>query len=185
MNILLGVTGSVAATLTSRLAKELSEIGDVQIVATRPSLYFWNTEQVTCRTWLEEDEWPGTIYAKDQPVPHIELGKWADILVIAPLTANTLAKLAHGIADNLLTCTVRAWPSEKPIVIAPAMNTRMWQHPACAEHLATFKRWYGDRFALVEPIEKRLACGDTGIGAMAHVETIVQTVRAHRLMECR
>lgn len=178
MNILLGVTGSVAATLTPRLAEGLADIGEVQIVTTRPALYFWNPETVSCRTWSEEDEWPGAVYTKDQPVPHIELRKWADVLVIAPLTANTLAKMANGLADNLLTCTVRAWGNEKPIIIAPAMNTHMWQHPACAEHIATLKRWYGDRLTLVDPIEKRLACGDTGVGAMARIETIVQTLRA-------
>lgn len=180
MNILLGVTGSVAATLTPRLAEELSKLGDVQIVTTRPALYFWNPETVGCKTWLEDDEWPGVIYTKDQQVPHIELRNWPDILVIAPLTANTLAKMANGLADNILTCTVRAWGNEKPIVIAPAMNTHMWQHPACAEHIATLKRWYDDKLTLVEPIEKRLACGDTGIGAMARIENVIEAVRNRR-----
>ncbi len=177
MNILLGVTGSVAATLTPQLVRELATLGEVQIAATRSSLYFWQPHKLDCRTWLEDDEWPGMGYAKEQSIPHIELRRWADVMLIAPLTANTLAKLAHGLADNLLTCTARAWDREKPLIIAPAMNTFMWQHPATAEHITTLKRWYGPKFFVVEPIEKRLACGDMGVGAMARIEAIVEVVR--------
>lgn len=176
MKILLGVTGSVAATLTPQLTRELSKLGEVQIAATRSSLYFWQPHNLEQRTWLEDDEWPGMGYAKEQEIPHIELRRWADILVIAPLSANTLAKMANGLADNLLTCTARAWDMEKPLIIAPAMNTFMWLHPATAEHVATLKRWYGAKLTLVEPIEKKLACGDTGIGAIARIEMIVEAV---------
>ena len=177
MNILLGVTGSVAATLTPQLVKELSAYGDTQVVATRSSLYFWKMTDVPVRIWTETDEWPNAAYARGQPIPHIDLRTWADILVIAPLSADTLAKLAHGRADNLLTCIVRAWNRKKPIVLAPAMNTMMWEHPATEEHLATLRRWHGDRFAIIPPITKRLACGDEGIGAMAQISVIAQIIR--------
>ena len=108
-------------------------------------------------------------------IPHIELRKWADQLVIAPLSANTLAKLAHGMCDNLLTSVVRAWDRTKPIVIAPAMNTHMWDHPATTEHLAALQRWY-PHLTIVDPVAKRLACGDDGLGALAPIDAIVAAV---------
>ena len=88
---------------------------------------------------LDEDEWPGQDigrhYERDDPVLHIELRRWAEVLVIAPLDANTLAKLAAGLADNCLTCVWRAWDPNRPVILAPAMNTLMWEHPLTAQHL--------------------------------------------------
>ena len=88
---------------------------------------------------LDEDEWPGRDegrrWQRDEDVLHIELRRWADVLLIAPLDANTLAKLANGLADNCLTCVWRAWEPGRPVVLAPAMNTLMWQHPATGRHL--------------------------------------------------
>jgi phosphopantothenoylcysteine decarboxylase len=88
---------------------------------------------------LDEDEWPGRDagqrYERDDPVLHIELRRWADLLLIAPLDANTLAKLAAGLADNCLTCVWRAWDPNRPVSLAPAMNTLMWEHPLTAQHL--------------------------------------------------
>lgn len=176
-NILLGVTGSVAAKLTPKLVAALRQIGEVEVVATDPALYFWKREETGARLWTEADEWPGGLYAKDQPVPHIALGDWADALVIAPLTANTLTKLALGIADNLLTCTAYAWPDGKPLVVAPAMNTRMWQNGLTQGHLAELGRRL-PAFSQVPPVARRLACGTTGIGAMADIPDIVAAVRA-------
>ena len=77
----------------------------------------------------------GGRYDRDDAVLHIELRKWADVFVIAPLDANTLAKLAVGLCDNCLTCVWRAWDLAKPVVLAPAMNTLMWQHPFTRRHL--------------------------------------------------
>jgi phosphopantothenoylcysteine decarboxylase len=177
MNILLGVTGSVAAKLTPRLVAELSALGNVQVVVTKPSLYFWDPAAVAVRVWTDADEWPGDGYERDQMIPHLDLRRWADVFVIAPASANTLASLAAGRADNLLTSVVRAWDRERPLIVAPAMNTLMWTHPATAEHLETLCRWYGDKFSLVVPVERRLACGDTGVGALAPIENIVAAVR--------
>lgn len=186
MNILLGVTGSVAATLTPRLISAFAAsgvYGEVQVAATASSLYFWKMEDnADARVWTDDDEWESKRYVRGQPIRHIELRKWADVLVIAPLSADTLAKLAHGRADNLLTCVARAWDLRKPVVVAPAMNTMMWNHPATAEHLATLRRWYGERFVLVPPVAKKLACGDEGIGAMADITDIVQAVARTRPM---
>lgn len=175
--ILLGVTGSVAAKLTPRVAKALQEIGDVKIIATKPSLYFWKRDDVSAEVWTDEMEWVGDGYVKDQEIPHIALGDWADILVVAPLTANTLAKMALGFSDNLLTCLYTAWPVEKPIVIAPAMNTRMWNNETVGGHIAKLHKG-PTRHLVASPVRKRLACGTTGVGAMADIDDIVKAVKA-------
>jgi phosphopantothenoylcysteine decarboxylase len=124
---------------------------------------------------------------------HIELRRWADVLVIAPLDANTLAKLANGLSDNCLTCVWRAWDTTRPIILAPAMNTVMWEHPLTSRHLRKLVpaeappnftndqliAWINNQshgVRIVGPIEKNLACGEIGMGAMAEVEAIVQTV---------
>ena len=127
------------------------------------------------------DEWADYRRVGQDPVLHIELRKWADGLLVAPCSANTLAKLAGGLADNLLTCVARAWEFgadgrvAKPLLLAPAMNTAMWAHPCTAAHLGALQAWGG---ALVPPVEKVLACGDRGLGAMAAVEDIVAACRA-------
>lgn len=168
--ILLGVTGSVAAKLTPKLVAALQEIGEVQVVATKAARYFWDPAQTGAHLWTDEQEWPGERYVKDQPVPHIALGDWADLLVIAPLTANTATKLALGIADNLLTCLYYAWPDDKPVLIAPAMNTRMWLNDLTRQHWQTIIMVKNVVIAL--PVSKPLACGTVGIGAMADIADI-------------
>jgi phosphopantothenoylcysteine decarboxylase len=210
-NVLLGVTGSVAAIMTPSLFAALKQAGHhVKVVATRPALYFFdptlldgsdgkrNPDMVI----LDDDEWPGRDHdrrwQRGEPVLHIELRRWADVLVIAPLDANTLAKLALGMCDNCLTCVWRAWDRARPVVLAPAMNTLMWEHPATFRHLRQVASDLGaeppDSLALAEtcewinanaptlrivsPISKRLACDDVGVGAMAEVEEIVATVTA-------
>lgn len=175
MNILLGVTGSVASSLTPKLVNLLIESGhEVKVVATKSSLHFWKRADVTVSVLLDEDEWKS--YEDDRTVLHIELRDWADVLLIAPLTADTLSKMARGRADNLLMCVVRAWDMRCPVVIAPAMNTKMWNHPATGEHLAVLRRWHGESIRVALPVEKVLACGEKGIGALATLEKIVETV---------
>jgi len=185
MNVLLGVTGSVAAILTPQLVKNLlSHSLEVQIVATESSLHFWDVGDVV--VFRDKDEWPASGYKRDDKVLHIELRKWADLLLVAPLSANTLAKMATGQADNLLTNVVRAWDRDKTIIVAPAMNTYMWYHPATDEHLGKLRRWIPyPRFQVINPVIKTLACGDEGIGAMAPIENIVEVVlAARRLLLC-
>lgn len=169
-NVLLGVTGSVAATLTPKMVRRLTRANyEVQIVATNSALYFLRDLDV--KVWTDNDEWPGEKYTKDQDIPHISLGDWADVWLIAPLSANTLAKIANGICDNLLTSLVRAWHRDKPIILVPAMNTRMWKHPITKEHLEKISHWYN--LYIIKPVAKKLACGDIGIGAMANIDTII------------
>jgi phosphopantothenoylcysteine decarboxylase len=135
-------------------------------------------EQLICersvRAYDDADEWRDYQRVKGDPVVHIELRKWADVLVLAPLSANTLAKLACGLCDNLLSSVVRAWDPAKPLLLAPAMNTLMWQHPLTAEQLRKARELMGAQ--VVQPAVKVLACGDAGSGALAPVSDILAAV---------
>jgi phosphopantothenoylcysteine decarboxylase len=102
------------------------------------------------------------------------LAAWADILVFAPLSANTLAKLALGLCDNLATEVARSWSIGKALILAPAMNTKMWAHPATGKQLDTLQGF--GNVAVIAPVSKKLACGDTGVGAMASVQDICDAV---------
>lgn len=95
------------------------------------------------------------------------------MILVAPLDANSLAKAANGLCDNLLTCVLRAWDFSKPAIVCPAMNTAMWQHPTTSRHLELVASF---GYAIVAPTEKTLMCGDVGVGAMADVESIVAHV---------
>ena len=100
-------------------------------------------------------------------------------MVIAPLDANTLEKFANGNCDNLLTCTIRAWDPVKPLILCPAMNTHMWQHPITLIHLNLVREWsksYYKNLIIMDPISKQLMCGDVGTGAMASTSDIAQGV---------
>lgn len=163
------LTGSIAATLAVKLSRLYEASGcTFEMVATSAATNF--TEH---RLKLLEDQNEWDSYASQATVLHIDLMKRADVLVIAPLTANTLAKLANGLADNLVTCIARAWPIGKPIVLAPAMNTHMWENPVTAEHLGRLRARYGGSLTIVEPQAKVLFCGDSGIGAMAQADHVV------------
>jgi phosphopantothenoylcysteine decarboxylase len=190
-NVLLGVTGSVAAIYTPELYADLRQAGHaVKIVATQAACYFFDAAGIEPTpdgkryrdvVILDEDEWPGERYQRGDPVLHIELRRWADVLLIAPLDANTLAKLALGVTDNCLTCVYRAWDPSRPVVLAPAMNTLMWEHPATARHLMQITADLRGALHVIAPVSKKLACDDVGIGAMAEREKIIaalETVRS-------
>lgn len=116
-------------------------------------------------------------------VLHIDLRNWADICIVAPLSAHTLGKIANGLCDDLLTCILRAWDFRltKPIVLAPAMNTAMWEHPLTNMHLDTVKSFAREggegAVVVVQPVAKTLACGDVGVGAMADLDDIISTAK--------
>ncbi|XP_016852947.1 phosphopantothenoylcysteine decarboxylase isoform X2 [Anolis carolinensis] len=112
---------------------------------------------------------------RSDPVLHIELRRWADLMLVAPLDANSLAKVANGLCDNLLTCVIRAWDLSKPLLFCPAMNTAMWEHPITAQQVEKLK---GFGYVEIPCIVKKLICGDEGRGAMAEVSTIVEKVKA-------
>lgn len=194
-NILIGVTGSVATVKLTELIEEITNVyrklkdseesivtPRFRVVRTDNSKRFVSKENLLLHfrhlgpedleVFDDEDEW-GSWRGMSDPVLHIELRRWADVFVIAPLDANTMAKIANGICDNLLTCTVRAWDMSKPLIYCPAMNTLMYEHPITSEHLSKLDAL---GYLRVDSIEKKLACGDTGIGAMATVDTIARKV---------
>eukprot|EP00124_Ichthyophonus_hoferi_P002782 Ihof_evm4s206 gene=Ihof_evmTU4s206 len=161
-NILLALTGSVASLKAPLLVEALIKAGvedkdHIRVVTTQSALHFYNPVDLGVKFYTDKDEWE-MWERKGDPVLHVELRKWADILIIAPLDANTMAKMAGGFCDNLLTCIVRAWDQTKPLLVAPAMNTHMWTHPHTARHLAMLKEL---GYKVIPPISKCLACGDT------------------------
>ncbi|KAL0437988.1 UNVERIFIED_CONTAM: Phosphopantothenoylcysteine decarboxylase [Sesamum latifolium] len=173
--ILLAASGSVAAIKFANLCHCFSEWAEVKAVATKASLHFIDRVSVPkdVTIYTDEDEW--SMWKKiGDSVLHIELRRWADIMVIAPLSANTLGKIAGGLCDNLLTCIVRAWDYSKPMFVAPAMNTFMWNNPFTERHLMVIDDL---GISLIPPVTKRLACGDYGNGAMAEPSLIYSTVR--------
>jgi phosphopantothenoylcysteine decarboxylase len=197
--VLLGVTGSVAAIKTTEVFRALSQAGhEVRVVATAAATYFFDPLEIgRDKVFLDEDEWPrrgqGQRYQRDDAVLHIELRRWAEVLLIAPLDANTLAKLAGGLCDNCLTCVWRAWDLSRQVVLAPAMNTLMWQHPLTLRHFRTLAGddvpdgltldalldWINAShpwLRVVPPESRTLACGDVGMGAMAAIERLVEAV---------
>ena len=153
--LILGVTGSVAAIRTPALFANLSAAGHaVRVLATEPALYFFDPATIAQNTgdssntsaigpvFRDADEWPAPGYSRGDAVLHIEFRNWADVLIVAPLDANTLAKFALGLSDNFLTCVFRAWDFSKPVILAPAMNTLMWESPVTLRHL---RQLLGDR----------------------------------------
>jgi phosphopantothenoylcysteine decarboxylase len=168
-NIVLGVTGSIAAHKAADLASLFSKQGaDVHVVMTADALRFitplpfktLSRNPVVTDLYDEEESW----------IPaHIKLADEANLLVIAPATANIIAKLAVGIADDALTCIVLALNHEAKILIAPAMNGKMWLHPATQQNVAALKS-RGVEF--VGPDEGLLSCGYEGLGRLWPVEKI-------------
>ncbi|TKS73499.1 Phosphopantothenoylcysteine decarboxylase [Collichthys lucidus] len=175
--VLVGVTGSVAALKLPLLVSQLLQLPgvDVRVITTEHAKHFYNPAEVSVTIYSDSDEWEVWTQRSD-PVLHIELRRWADLLVIAPLDANTLGKIANGICDNLLTCVVRAWDTSRPLLFCPAMNTAMWQHPITAQQVSRLKEF---GYVEIPCIAKKLVCGDEGKGAMAEVSAIVSVVEQY------
>ncbi|VVD87794.1 flavoprotein [Pandoraea commovens] len=175
--ILLGTTGNIGAKDTIQLVELLALTYDVQVVASTPSLAFFDlaTARRMTDVHTDDDDWYTWRQRGDQ-ILHITLRNWADLFVIAPLTANTLGKLVSGICDNLLTTTYRAWQvKSKPLLVAPSMNKYMWEHPLTEKQLELLKSW---DVGVIPPREKWLAGGDFGPAAMATPEQIVESVES-------
>lgn len=149
VHLLLLITGSVAAVKTGLLLDQLStERCNIRIAATKAAFHFLRRAQPS-KTGIpfqsiitDEQEW-SEWQAMNDSVVHIELRRWADLVVLVPLNANTLAKMATGICDNLVSSVMRAWEvREKPVILCPAMNTAMWTHPVTAVQLGQLEAWY-------------------------------------------
>src|ERR1044071_5057021 len=168
-NIVLGVTGSIAAykaaDLTSRLSKQGAE---VNVVMTADALRFitplafktLSRHPVVTDLYDEEEGWKPT---------HIRLADEADLLLIAPATANLLAKLAHGLADDALTCIALALTPNARVLVAPAMNGKMWGHAATQQNVQTLR---GRGVEFIGPEEGMLSCGYEGIGRLSNIDEI-------------
>ena len=168
--VVLGVSGGIAAYKACELLRRLTESGhDVTVVPTAAALRF-----VGAPTWaalsgkpVSDDVWTGV-----HEVPHVRIGQSADLVVVAPATADLVAKAAHGLADDLLTNTLLT--ARCPVVMAPAMHTEMWEHPATRANVTTLR----ERGVIVlEPAEGRLTGADTGKGRLPEPDQIFEAVR--------
>ncbi|BCS28900.1 putative flavoprotein [Aspergillus puulaauensis] len=208
LHIILAASGSVATIKLSNIAEALGHHRNVsiRIIVTQSAEKFLigqSLEQPALESlrqtpgvdaiYRDEDEWKNP-WVRGDPILHIELRKWAHLLLIAPLSANTMAKMIAGIADNLLLSVIRAWDTtgvvdfdlkdKKPLVfVAPAMNTAMWSHPVTRKQLTILRNEWGwsssnkdGWVCILPPIEKSLACGDTGNGGMMNWRDIVESV---------
>ena len=176
-NVVLGVTGSIAAHRAADLASLLAKQGcDVRVVMTADAQQFitplpfktLSRHPVVTNLYDEEEGWRPT---------HIQLADEANLLLIAPATANTIAKMAHGIADDALTCIALALNPKAKILIAPAMNGKMWLHPATQENVKTLKSRGAE---IIGPEEGLLSCGYEGLGRLWPVDAIAR--RAMQLL---
>ena len=169
--IVLGVTGSIAAYKAADLASTLTKGGaDVRVVMTADALRFitplpfktLSRHPVVTDLYDEEEGW--------KPA-HVRLADEADLLLVAPATANILAKLATGLADDALTCIALALNPRAKVLLAPAMNGKMWAHPATQQNVSTLKR---RGFEFIGPAKGLLSCGYEGLGRLWDVEKIAQ-----------
>ncbi len=171
--ILLGVTGSIAAYRAADLCSQLVKKGaSVHVVMTAAATQIIQplTLQVLSRNPVALNMWDERGWQPD----HIELADNADLLLVAPATANTIAQFAHGLAPDLLSSIYLATPA--PVYIAPAMNGKMFAHPATQANIATLK----DRgVQFIDPDEGILACGYHGQGKLASIERILQVIEKH------
>lgn len=171
VNIVVGVTGGIAAYKTVHLVRLLTKAGhDVTVVPTEDALRFVGTP-----TWEALSRHPVTTSVHDDVarVRHVALGQNADLVIVAPATANTIAKITAGIADDLLGTTLLA--TEAPVVLAPAMHAEMWRNAATQANIATLT---SRGVHLVGPADGELAGGDSGPGRMSEPEVIVEAALA-------
>jgi len=171
-NVILGVTASIAIYKACEIVRGLKDEGfGITVVMTKEAGEFirpivfqgLSGNKVYSQLVVQSDYWE---------IEHVSLAQQADLVLIAPATANVIAKIAHGICDDLLTCLVCA--SSAPVVICPAMNENMYKNPVTQENIKILKA-LGYRF--IEPRIGRLASGKTGIGCLAEVETVIKEVK--------
>ncbi|MBQ5388718.1 MAG: bifunctional phosphopantothenoylcysteine decarboxylase/phosphopantothenate--cysteine ligase CoaBC [Paludibacteraceae bacterium] len=168
-HILVGISGGIAAYKIPELIRLLKKAGaDVQVVTTKNALEF--VTNLTLQTVSGHKVYTDVFAAiNEHSTEHISLPDWADLMIIAPATANILGKMAHGIADDALTTTFAAM--RKPVLIAPAMNTNMYESPATQQAISTLSQW--SNISMLDCAQGELACGTIGKGRMQEIDTIV------------
>ncbi|KZZ82897.1 bifunctional phosphopantothenoylcysteine decarboxylase/phosphopantothenate--cysteine ligase CoaBC [Bacillus sp. SJS] len=172
--ILLGVSGGIAVYKAAALTSKLTQAGyDVKVIMTASACEF--VAPLTFQALSRHDVYTDTFDEKESSViAHIDLADWADLIVLAPATANVIGKLANGLADDMLTTTLLA--ATAPVWIAPAMNVHMYDHPAVKRNIQTL---YEDGFRFIEPSEGYLACGYVGRGRLEEPEKIVRLIQSY------
>ena len=177
MRALLGVSGGIAAYKACDLVSRMRKRGwEVRVMMTPSATRFVGPltfEGLSNNPVMTDALGTGHSSGPDA-VEHIAWAKWAEVAVVAPMTANTQARLAMGLASDPVSTVLLALPEATQVVLAPAMNTQMWLNPITQRNAA----WLQDtgRFHYVDPIVKRLACGDVGVGALADNEDILATI---------
>ena len=168
-HILVGISGGIAAYKIPELIRLLKKAGaDVQVATTKNALEF--VTSLTLQTVSGHKVYSDVFAAiNEHSTEHISLPDWADLMIVAPATANVLCKMAHGIADDALTTTFAAM--RKPVLIAPAMNTNMYESPATQQAINSLKQW--DNITMLDCAQGELACGTSGKGRMQDIATIV------------
>jgi phosphopantothenoylcysteine decarboxylase / phosphopantothenate---cysteine ligase len=171
MNVLYGIAGGIAAYKAPEVVRALRRGGhSVRCVLTASAEHLVAADALAAvsNQRVHTSMWPG-----DGSMPHIELARWCDALLIAPATADLLARLALGLAGDLLTTVFLALEPAKPVWLAPAMNTVMWDKPVVRGHVAAL---VGAGARIIAPVPGDLACGETGVGAMATPEAVAQAL---------
>jgi phosphopantothenoylcysteine decarboxylase len=173
MNIVLGISGSIAAYKAADLASQFVKLGhEVHVVMTRSAMEF--ITPLTLQTLTRQPVLVSLEDEKNSWKPgHIELADNADLFLVAPATANVLGNFANGLAPDPLASIYLALPRTTPVLIAPAMNGKMWLHPATQRNVAQLKQ---DGCHFIDPAEGDLACGYEGIGRLAPVEEILARI---------
>ncbi len=180
MKLLLGVSGGIACYKACDLTSAAIKAGhEVRVVMTPSAQRFvapLTFEALSMNPVMTEVFHTGPSADGVGSIDHVNWAKWADVAAIAPLTASTLGKLACGIADNALTTAWLALPPGTPIVLAPAMNTSMWNHPIVQRNLGWLEQT--ELYTFANPVSKRLACGDVGVGGLADVPDILAAIES-------
>jgi phosphopantothenoylcysteine decarboxylase/phosphopantothenate--cysteine ligase len=167
--IVLGVTGGIAAYKAIELCRRLVDAGaHVAPILTEGALHFVGE---TTFSALASERVQTSLWDEQSPIPHTRLGQGADLIVVAPATARSIAAYAHGLSDDLLTATLIA--TRAPVIVCPAMHTEMWEHPAVQDNLELLRQ---RGVIVVPPAEGRLAGGDVGTGRLAEPEIIIAEV---------
>lgn len=173
-HILIGISGGIAAYKIPELIRSLVKAGaEVRVTTTKHALEF--VTELTLQTVSGSRVYSDVFAAiNEHSTEHISLPDWADMMLVAPATANVLAKMAAGIADDALTTTLCSCVARKPIVVAPAMNDKMWENPATQQAVATIRTWQNVR--VLEPDCGPLACGVSGKGRMPEIDVLQEAI---------